>query len=68
MDWQEAISQSKKGTAMRVKSEGRMQFTYVRYDDGSCFKLVSIDGKMMLRLSGEIPREKIEGYNDWQPS
>lgn len=68
MYWQEAIKQSKKGTAIRKQKNGNHDETFVRYDDGSCFKLVAENGKVLYGFSKEIEPKEIEGYDDWKPS
>ena len=68
MDWQKAISESKKGTATRRQKNGNKIETFVRYKDGSGYRLVSENGIVIYRLSGEVQSNKLEGFTDWQPS
>lgn len=70
MNWDEAIKQSKKGTAFRRVETDRYRITFVRYSDGSCFKLVAFKdtGKVNYDLSRPAEKKDIEGYSDWEPS
>lgn len=68
MHWQEAIKQSKKGTAFRKVKQDDFDVTYVRHDDGSCFKLFARDGKVNFDKSRDAEPKEIDGFNDWLPS
>lgn len=69
MNWQEAISKSKKGSATRKQKNGKWDETFLRFRDGSGYKLVAENGVVNYRLStSELPKEKLDGYTDWQPS
>ncbi len=68
MHWQEAISKSKAGTATRVVKKDSRKETYIRYSDGSGYKLVSENGKVNFDESRIVEDYKLEGFTDWKPS
>lgn len=70
MHWQEAIQKSTKGTAFRRTEDTKYRHTFVRYDDGSCYRLTAFkdSGKVDYDKSRDAQLHEIEGYNDWQPS
>lgn len=68
MTWQEAIKQSPKGTAQKTEQSGLRKYTFIRYDDGSVFRLVSIMDKVMFDLSGPHDTSVFEGMEDWEPT
>ena len=70
MYWQDAIKYSQKGTATRVKMVGYWKYTYVRYSDGSGYRMPSLDGKVDFNRCRNLSKTsaEIEGYTDWESS
>ena len=69
MNWQEAIKESKKGTATRVVNNGNgLKRIIIRYKDGSGYLLASKAGKVDYFLSRPAQNFEMEGFTDWQPS
>lgn len=68
MTWYEAIEKSEKGTATRSITCGDRTYTYIRYKDGSCYRLVSVNGVVDYNLSEEAGVGERDGYVDWEPS
>lgn len=71
MHWQEAISQSPKGSAVRVINpvfNTDYKRTILRYRDGSGYVLFSINNKVDFDLSREARNNELEGYTDWEPT
>lgn len=69
MTWQEAIKQSKRGTASRVINyDNGMKRTIIMYNDGSAFSLASKNGKVDYFLSRPAQDFETRGFEDWVPS
>lgn len=68
MNWQEAIQDSKKGTATRVEEKNGKIYTTIRYKDGSGFLLVGENMKVDFSNSREAMSKELNGFTDWQPS
>jgi hypothetical protein len=71
MKWQDAIAQSKKGTAIRVvdnESKGGLKMTVLAYSDGSGYILYSRNKKVDLDKSHTTDAGELDKYEDWEPS
>jgi hypothetical protein len=68
MDWKVAIALSEKGTATRKQKVENRDETFIRYKDGSGFKIVAVNGKVDFELSRTVGFKEVDGYDDWQPS
>jgi hypothetical protein len=71
MKWQEAIVQSKKGTAMRIVNEepsGGLKMTVLAYSDGSGYILFSKNNKVIFDKSHPTSAGELDQYEDWEPS
>ena len=68
MNWQEAIKESKKGTATRFEEKNGKRYTTIKYIDGSGFLLVGGNMKVDFSNSREATSKELNGFNDWQPS
>jgi len=68
MNWQEAIQESKKGTATRVEESKGKKYTTIKYKDGSGFLLVGENMKVDFSNSREATSKELNGFTDWKPS
>ena len=59
MNWQEACMLRTHGIAIRQDSRG----TYVKFSDGSCDLVLFNRGG----TTNNVPFEKHEGFDDWEP-
>tara|TARA_B110001450_G_scaffold251786_1_gene272399 strand:+ start:284 stop:493 length:210 start_codon:yes stop_codon:yes gene_type:complete len=68
MNWQEAIQESKKGTATRVEESKGKKYTTIKYKDDSGFLLVGENMKVDFSNSREATSKELNGFTDWKPS
>lgn len=69
MNWKDAINASTKKTASRIEeSVNGTKKTWIRYDDGSAYLMVSKDGKILFDESRPASREEINDFTDWTPN
>lgn len=70
MTWQEAISKSTNGNAIRImkSKKDEVKRTILRYKDGSGYCLASKDGKVDFFLSRPAQDFEMDGFTDWEPS
>ena len=69
MKLNQALKKSSKGTACReYKDIVENKVTIIAYKDGSFYRMVSKNGKVLFGLSGQPRDDEYLRKNDWQPS
>ena len=69
MNWQDAIKESKKGSATRIIiGKDGLKRTIIKHSDGSGFCLVSKNGVIDYFLSRLAANFEMDEYLDWEPS
>lgn len=67
MKWQQAIKESKKGTATRVEIKNGKRYTTIKYDDGSGILLVGDLSTDTFINAREATHSELIGFDDWMP-